>query len=55
MDTNVLSSGDNKKANKVNNRKKRNEETKKRNVPLLKQRSEIIPKGKVLNRRNVCP
>ena len=53
LDINILSRGDNKKANKINNREKRNEETKqKRNV---QQRSEIVPKGKVLNRRNVCP
>ena len=41
MDINILSRGDNKKANKVNNRKKRNEETKKRDEIEKKRTTKI--------------
>ena len=41
MDTNILSRGDKKKANKINNRKKRNEETKKRNEIEKKRTTKI--------------
>ena len=41
MDINILSRGDNKKANKINNCKKRNEETKKRNEIEKKRTTKI--------------